>query len=301
MKSIFNILGFIVLANSLFAQQDAMYTQYMFNKLLINPGFTGSMESISTTVLYRNQWVGFEGAPTNFTLSSHMPFKGDPVNLGLTISNDAIGVSQRTGIFANYAYRMDVDFAKIGFGLNAGFNLNRMKWDEVKTIDPNDAAFLLETKTLFLPNAGIGVFLENKDYFAGISMPRLFANKIDYTKNSVSTSRLSRHYYLMGGYNYEINRDIVLKPSMLLKFVGGAPLQLDLTVGALFHNAVYVGTTFRSGDAMAIMVNYQMNDMLVIGYAADFTYSSLSRYQEGTHEILIQYNYGRTKTFRSKY
>ncbi len=283
------------------AQQDALYSQYMFNKLLINPGYTGQPEAISTTAAFRRQWVGFDGSPTNFSINSHMPFKGDQVNLGLIISSDNVGVTQTTGIFGTYAYRLNLDIGQLGLGVDAGFNLHRRKWGEVDPINPNDDVFLRDTKTLFLPNAGVGFYLENDVYYAGLSIPRLLANKIDYTKNDVSTSRLSRHYYLMGGYNYEINRDIVLQPSAMIRMVAGAPIEVDITAGALFNESIWIGTTFRTGDAIVLLLNYRLDDKIFIGYSADFTYSQLSRYSSGTHEITLRYNYAKAKSFRSKY
>ncbi len=285
----------------IYAQQDAVYSQYMFNKLLINPGYTGHPEAISSTVAFRRQWVGLDGSPTSFSANAHMPFKGDELNLGLILSNDMIGITQQTGVFATYAYRLNLDIGKLGIGMNAGFNVHRRKWEDINPIDANDAVFLQETRSLFLPNAGIGVYLENDLYYAGISIPRLLNNKIDYTKNNVSTSKLLRHYYLTGGVKYEINRDIEFQPSMLLRYVSGAPVELDLTAGALFHKTVWIGTTFRSGDAFALLVNYTIAKQITIGYSADFTYTGLSKYSEGTHEILLSYNYARAKTFRSKY
>ena len=304
MKRIVCILVVIsVWCNFASAQQDAMYSQYMFNMLAINPAYAGSQEALSTTMLMRRQWIGFAGSPTTITLSSHMPVKADMVNLGLNISHDRIGASQNTSLFASYAYRMDLDAGKLAFGISPGFNMFKMKWSQINPVDPTDVSFLSDSKTLVLPNAGLGAYFEHDLFYVGLSVPRILSNRLDFTKSkgTLSSARLRNHYYLTGGSEIEVSRNIKLQPSMLLKFVKNAPLELDLNFGALFHDAVSLAVSYRTGDALIFLAQYNVNEQLKIGYSYDFTYSKLATQNSGTHEIMIRYNYAVSKTFRSKY
>lgn len=284
-----------------FAQQDALYSQYMSNRLNYNPAFAGSVDAISNTLLMRNQWIGFDGAPLSFNLTSHGAFKLDKVNVGLALSHDRVGLTQFTGIFGNYAYRLDLDFGRLAFGLDAGVNIHRRAWEDIQAADQGDEAFATAVSSAILPNLGLGLYLENQLYYVGISAPRLLENKIKHSGVSTSKSELNRHYYLTGGIDLILTRDIQFQPSILLKYVANAPLELDITPGILIQNAVWVGTSFRTGDAFVLILQYNINDHIKIGYASDFAYTSVSNYNNGTHEIMFRYEYSKTRTFRSKY
>lgn len=299
MKRLLYILVLLPLLG--YSQQDALYSQYMNNRLSFNPAFAGSIDAISNTILMRNQWIGFDGAPLSFALTSHGAFKLDKINVGLALTHDRIGLTQNTGIFGNYAYRLDLDFGRLAFGVDAGFNLHRRVWEEADAIDGNDEAFIGNVNSVFLPNIGLGAYLENELYYVGISAPRLLENRIKHSGVSTTNAKLNRHYYLTGGIDLQVTRDIQFQPSILLKYVPRAPVELDITPGILIQEAVWIGTSFRTGDAFVLILQYNINDHIQIGYASDFAYTGISNYNNGTHEIMFKYEYSKTRTFRSKY
>jgi len=293
--------------SSIWAQQDAMYSQYMFNKLVINPAYAGSKNGLSTRATYRNQWVGFEGSPTIITLSGHSPLKGDKkVNVGGILYNDKIGATSVTGLFGNYAFRVELGGSKeepnnLAFGLSVGFDYYKKKWSEIEPLEPNDDAFLDIDRALFLPNAGFGIYFHNEKYYLGLSMPKLIENKLDFVNNTVSTGRRSRHYYFVTGGRIDLNENIQWHPSLLLKFVEAAPVQLDINSMVWFFETVAVGSSFRTGDAIVLLIEYEINDKIRIGYSYDFTLSEIRKYSRGAHEIVIGFDYNTSKTYDAKY
>lgn len=300
MKKYLLLSLFILSAAHVFAQQDPMYSQYMFNMLAVNPGYAGSREVLSLTALGRRQWVGIEGAPTTYTFSADMPIRNKKIGLGLNFSNDRLGIMSNTAVNISYAYRLRVSKKGIlGMGLQGGFNQYQADYGSV---DPSqnssyqsDPAFS-SSISRFMPNIGAGLWYSTDKFYAGLSVPKLLRNELDDMGNAANdlsyANRQNIHYFITAGYVFPLNDALMLKPSALLKVVHGSPVQLDVNANLWIHNVVGVGLSYRSGDSIDAMLEFQINPQLRIGYAYDYTLTKLQQYNSGSHEVMIRYEFG---------
>lgn len=303
------ILFVVAMANQAIAQQEYMFTHYMFNKMAINPGFTGTEDALSITGIHRSQWVAFEGAPTTQNITAHMPIEGKNFGVGLGISNDQIGPTQNIGINGNFAYHLKVnEEATLGLGLRAGINFFSNKLTSLKTVNTNDVAFAENISNKMLPNVGFGAFYYTDKYFAGISTPKLLQNNLDVndpTGTSLAIAHEKRHYFLMGGSIFDLTSDgqFKIKPTTLIKITGGAPIQLDLTGNVIYKEQISAGLSWRTGDAIGLLLGYNFNKDFSVGYSFDFSYTNTTfNYNGGSHEIMLQYNIPRgTSSSTPKY
>lgn len=312
------LLFFLFISGNIHGQQDAMFTKYMFNSLNFNPGYAGSKEYLSMVGLYRDQWLGLEGAPTTQTLSIHTPFK-ERVGLGLNISNDKIGVTGSTIGSLSYAYRIPFGKGIVSLGLQASFMNYRTNFDELDYKDPrsNDLSFK-DDINLWAPNFGTGVYYYSDKFYVGFSVPHLI--KTDLREESVSTTRwaqLYRHYYFTTGVAIPIRGEsLVFKPSLLIKSVGlfgdftsnsnnrnpvGAPTEFDLDLSLLFYQSLWVGASFRSSfeafigrtstvDSADLWAMMYLRKGIRVGLAYDFTLTELRNHNTGSFEIMLGYD-----------
>ena len=275
------------------AQYEPMFTQYMFNETFINPAYVGSHENVSITLLSRNQWVGIEGAPKTQTFSIHSPINGHRFGIGLAVRNENIGVSHQLGVYTNFAYRILFDNSALSFGLQGGFVNDESRYTEVLTTTPGDNQFSSDTRKVFLPNAGFGIYYFREKFYAGFSIPRLIENNVtpSLTNGSVQNSWNIEnwHYYFATGYVFDLNEDHKFKPSILVKAVQNAPVQLDVDANFLLKNFLWLGASYRSGDAIAAIIGFQVNKQLRFGYSYDYTLSKLQKYNSGSHEFTLGY------------
>ena len=314
---LFLIIFFI--SNNIHAQQDAMFTKYMFNSLNFNPGYAGSKEYLSLVALYRDQWLGLDGAPTTQTLSIHTPFK-DRVGFGLNISNDKVGVTGSTVGSLSYAYRVPFGKGKVSIGLQASFMNYRTDFAKLNYKDPrsNDLSFK-DDINLWAPNFGAGIYYYSDKFYVGFSVPHLI--KTDLRKESVSTTRwaqLYRHYYFTTGLAIPLRGEsLIFKPSLLIKSVGlfgdftsnsnnrmpvGAPTEFDIDISFLFYQSLWVGASFRSSieafigktstvDSADLWAMFYLNKGLRVGLAYDFTLTELRNYNKGSFEVMLGYDF----------
>jgi type IX secretion system PorP/SprF family membrane protein len=288
------VLGFILLltlSTTVTAQQDPMYTQYMFNTQTINPAYAGTWESVGFMALSRMQWVGIEGFPSTQTFSFQMPLKNKKVGVGLDIVNDRIGFENRFSLNADYSYKITFDrIGNLRMGLKAGFSIYNHNLTEHSLYDDMaDPAFAGDIENKLRPNVGIGFLLENPTYYAGISMPKLLGSKMSLDDNNFAVQGELRHFFLIAGYVYPINRDIKLKPTMLAKVVVGEPLQVDFTASVLLKDKISLGAMYRIGDSFGFMAQWVFERKLRVGYAIDFSTSNLRNYHNSSHEIMVSY------------
>ena len=283
-------------ARTVNAQQDPMFTQYMFNTLAINPAYAGSADIFTMMALSRHQWVGLEGAPTTQTLVLHTPLKNENIGLGLSIINDEIGPVKQTGFYGDFAYRLKVgDNSRLAFGLKFGANYFSADLSDLATVVEDDPANVNISGEI-LPNAGFGIYWSSKMFYLGASAPKLLMNEIG-EKNAVSgvVGEEERHYYLIGGMVFDLNDDVKFKPSFMARAVEGAPLSVDLTASFLFREKFWVGVMYRLDDSFGAILQFQFNEQLRAGYAYDMTTSRLGEYNGGTHEIMLSYDLRFTK------
>ncbi|MCU0442402.1 MAG: type IX secretion system membrane protein PorP/SprF [Bacteroidia bacterium] len=275
-----------------YAQQEPMYSQYMFNTMALNPAYAGSREVISTTLLGRAQWLGIEGAPKSQTLSIDAPIRNKKIGIGLIAFNDKIGLSRNTGIHGSYAYRIRFERTTLSMGLKLGIvhytaNLSQAALSTGNTSD--DRGFQNNLSTL-IPSAGAGIFFNSDKYYLGISAPNLYSRQIILDQD-IKINK-DNHIFLMGGYVFTLNNDIKLKPSGLMKFVKGAPIQFDLNTNVWFYDLLGLGVSYRTGDAIVGMVELQVRNNFRVGYSYDYTTTQLQKYNSGTHEIMLRFEFG---------
>lgn len=290
-------LFFLLHYNKVNAQTEPMYSQYMFNMININPAYAGSRSVPSLTTLFRKQWVGIPGAPQTTSLSLDMPLNNDKAGLGIQLLDDRLGVEKTTGAQLNYAYRIRVSEKGIlAMGIRAGLLNYRANYSEVSTLTENDPAFYQNVSGL-LPTAGAGLYYMTDKFYAGLSVPSLLQTKlIDQQQTSVSSKISNLHFFATMGYVLTLSDDIKLKPSVLVKSVSGAPIQLDFNSNIWLQDKISFGLSYRTGDAVVGMVEWQLNDQLRFGYDYDHTISNLNPYNQGTHEIMLRYEFGSART-----
>ncbi len=285
------LLIILVGSEKLLAQQDPMYTQYMDNLLVINPGFAGSKEMGNALLVARNQWVSFDGAPSTRSFAYHSPVQDKNLGIGISLLNDKIGPQKQTGLYLDYSYFLNIsETYKLGMGLKAGVSFYRADLAQLATINP-DPVFDNDIYENFLPNFGVGFYLFSDDTYFGLSMPKIIENKItrtDVSSGYVSVQKI--HMYVMGGKRFDLNEDIQLKTYSMLKYVKGAPVSFDLTALAGFKEKIWLGGMYRLGSSYGVLVQFKPSAKMMIGYAYDLTISELNSYNAGSHEILFSYD-----------
>jgi len=274
------------------AQQDPLFTQYMFNKLLVNPGYAGSKEVLSIDLLNRSQWTNIEGAPETLTLSAHTAMKNKNVGLGFYFSEDKVGPENNLGFMGTYAYRIYFDKGSLAFGLQFGFKYFNFNWAEMVLKQP-DYVFDPQDVRKITPDANFGIYYQSNRMFAGLSSKQLLENEYGYgTKDGkTSFSKLTRHFYLMGGFALPLASNIIFRPSMMAKYTPNAPIQVDMNASVLFSNVFWIGTSYRPGDAISLMTEIKLKDWLKLGYSYDININELQSLYSGSHEIRLGFEF----------
>ncbi len=270
-----------------YAQQDAQFTQYMYNTININPAYAGSRGAMSIFALYRTQWVGLDGAPTTNAVSINTPLNSSRLGLGVSVINDKIGPTQENTISADLSYTVPTsETFKLSFGIKATANLFDL---DVSRLSPKQAGdFSLQNFNKFSPNIGAGVYLHSDKAYIGLSIPN-FIETNRYDDNDVRIFKEKKSYYLIAGYVFDLNPTIKFKPALLTKMVEGAPLQVDLSGNFLFNDKFMIGAAYRLSAAMSGMVGFQVSDGMYIGYAYDLETTKLDNYNSGSHEVFLRY------------
>ena len=288
----------ILLAGFLFiegkAQQDPGYTQYMFNTLAINPAYAGSRGMISMLLLSRHQWVGFEGAPSTQTLSIHAPIKHFNSGLGFSIINDNIGPVHQTSVHFDYAFIIKMgETNRLSMGLKSGFKVYQSKLNQLSLDRDGDQLFAEDVRGKFLPNFGMGFYYYSDKFYLGLSTPELLKNELGESSQSQTKTlgREERHYFFTGGFVHDLSQDIKLKPSVLVRWLNGAPVTFDVTLNVILKEQIWAGVMHRFGDSFGILLQYQFHNNFRVGYAFDLSTTEMGRYNNGTHEIMLGYDF----------
>ena len=270
-----------------YGQQDAQFTQYMYNTINVNPAYAGSRGTMSIFALHRTQWVGLDGAPVTNNVSINTPLNGSNLGLGVSVINDKIGPTQENTLSADLSYTIPTsETFKLSFGIKATANLFDL---DVSRLNPaDDDPSLHDFSNKFTPNIGAGIYLHSDKAYVGFSIPN-FIETNRYDDNEVAIFREKINYYLMAGYVFDITSDIKFKPALLTKMVYGAPLQVDVSTNFMFNEKFVVGLAYRSSAAISAMVGFQVSDGMYIGYGYDHETTNLNRYNSGSHEIFLRY------------
>jgi type IX secretion system PorP/SprF family membrane protein len=287
MKKILTAL-MILTASSLFAQQEALFSQYMFNKLAINPGYAGSRDLLTADVIYRYQWVDIDGAPKTLNASINSPLTNPHLALGFSVSNDQIGPMSYTSAMATFAYRIIFPKSKLSFGISAGAKNNGITMDDFNAYNTDDPFLVSSLEKKVVPDANFGIYYYSDKFYVGLSSQQLLRNQtlvVDEAGSESQYSKLLTHFYLMSGVAIPLSEKIVFRPSMLAKFVQNAPPQLDLNASFLFVNTLWLGVSYRTEGAISFITEVNVNQNLRIGYSYDVWLNELKVYNKGSHEI----------------
>ena len=281
-------LVFLLISFSAFAQQDPLFSQYMFNKLALNPAYAGSREMLTIDMLDRYQWVGIDGAPRTFTVAAHMATRNNKVGLGLYAYRDALGPTINQGLMATYAYRLLLGKGTLSFGLQGGFKYFDFDWRQMNVEDP-DYTFNPQDVQRMIPDANFGVYYQNNRFFAGLSSKQLFQNEygLAVVNDKTTYTKLLRHFYGMAGVAVPIDDKIVFRPSVLAKFVKNAPMQVDVNASLLFSNIFWIGASYRTEKAIVFITEFRISEKFRVGYSYDIYLNELQPHNKGSHEIRL--------------
>ncbi|MEZ4811739.1 MAG: type IX secretion system membrane protein PorP/SprF [Allomuricauda sp.] len=280
---------------SLTAQQDAQYTQYMYNTLTVNPAYAGSRGQLSFAGLYRSQWVGLDGAPETFTINLHSPIRNSRLGYGISIVNDNIGdgVVQETYLDAVISYTLEfADDRKLSFGLKAGGNMISLDFNGLRNFD-QEVVNQDNIDNKFSPNFGLGFYYHTNTFYAGLSAPNILETEYFDNDNSEGVNFLSAqriNFYFITGYVFDLGTDLKFKPALLTKAVGGAPLQVDLSASFLFADKFSFGAAYRWDAALSGLVGFQLTEQLMVGLAYDKETTELggTQFNDGSFEVFLR-------------
>lgn len=272
-------------------QQDPHYTQYMYNMNVINPAYAGSKENLSFGLLYRKQWVDLEGAPSTLTFSGHTPV-GKNVGLGLSVISDEIGPVKEQNIAADFSYTLNLGGEhKLAFGLKAGVTMHKVGlFDQIGNgyVPHQDIGFSENTSNAYL-NLGTGVFYYTDKYYIALSVPNLMKSKhLDINGREFGSEEM--HYFLTGGYVFDLSDNVKFKPFAMLKSSFESPASLDVSTNFLFHEKFEIGATYRLDDSFGAMVNYAITPNVRLGYAYDHIVSDLNVTTPASHEVILLFD-----------
>jgi type IX secretion system PorP/SprF family membrane protein len=291
------IVSLVLVAGTLTinAQQDPMFTHYMYNTLLVNPGYAGSRNALTVTALHRSQWLNFKGAPTTQTLTLHAPLSNKHIGLGLSVLNDKIGPVNKTSLFVDFAYIISFkNSSKLALGLSGGVNIFKANLNTLELDQLNDPAFQNSINTI-TPDFGFGAYYSRERFYVGISAPNLIQSKysgVNQVDGNTLIGKEQRHYFIISGILFPITQNLAFKPTTLIKVTSSAPVQVDLTTSFIIMNRLLAGVMFRTGDALGALVGLDITEQLHIGYSFDWSYGIKTfEYNQGSHEILLRYDF----------
>ncbi|MBC2844754.1 PorP/SprF family type IX secretion system membrane protein [Winogradskyella flava] len=288
-------LSFLILIMGLstHAQQDPQYTQYMYNMSVLNPAYaTDDGSLINVGLLYRTQWAGSVGGPTTGTLFAHSTLT-NRLEGGISIIHDEIGdVVKQTNAFVDIAYVLPVgEMSKLSFGIKAGATFFSTDFNGFVYSDPLPDPAFAENLSRTFPNIGAGLFYFTENYYLGLSAPNLFESKhLDEDSGIVTQGSENIHLFFTGGYVFQINDNLKLKPAIMSKYVGGSPLSFDFTTNVLINEKIEIGAAYRFDDSLSGLVNLAITPSIRVGYAYDYTLSNLGKFNSGSHEIFLLFN-----------
>lgn len=290
-KLLIAIFVFILFTSVVYSQQDPQYTQYMYNMNILNPAYAGSKEYTTIGILGRTQWVGVDGAPQTATMSINGPV-GRNVGLGFSVIHDEIGPVKEDNVYADFSYTIHTsDEGKLAFGVKAGATFLNVR--EIITVDPDP---LNTPINQVAPNFGLGLFYYKERFYVGVSVPNILETRyLDRSNGIVSTASERIHYFATAGYVFDLDYNLKLKPSALVKATTGAPLSVDLSVNMLIQEKLELGLSMRIDDSVSAMVGFQVNNSLRVGYAYDYTTTRFGNFNSGSHEIMLIFDINKKK------
>ena len=274
-------------AGELYAQQEPQYTQYMYNTLTVNPGYTGSTGGLDAVLLHRSQWVGISGAPRTQAFAIHTPVS-DKVGVGFSAVNDRLGPSDEVYADGNFSYTLFLGMeSRLAFGLKAGARILNIDWSRGRYYQEGDPLLNTNINNRIAPTIGSGIHYYTDKFYAGVSVPNFIKdNYYDDIQETVVSDRL--HYYIIGGYVFDISESVKFKPAVLGKVVSGAPVTVDASANFLFQEKFTFGASYRWDDSVSALAGFQVSNAIFLGYAFDYSVTELNKYNDGSHEFILR-------------
>ena len=293
MKKIFKSLILLLLPVSLSAQLIPVNDHYVLNPLVINPAYAGSRGALDIALFYRRQWIGIEGAPETKTIAIDAPFLDSKLGLGLLITGDKVGVTKETKFLTSYAYRINMGDGQLSFGLGAGITTTNTAWSDLVVLDPGDEYYLIDSRVYLVPDFNFGIYYSHKNFFSGLSVPRLMEYKFDFQRNRYSSSfNPGQYQYLFNtGYSFTTGSKLRFIPSTLISFSPGEKLLYDINSNLSINDRLWFGISYRNGRSVSALVQLAVSDQFRLAYTYDFDLGRLERYNNGSHEIMLRYEF----------
>jgi type IX secretion system PorP/SprF family membrane protein len=293
MKRILKSFILLLIPLSLEGQLTPVTSQYVLNPLIINPAYAGNRGALNIATFYRSQWVGIAGAPKTITLTADSPFLDSKLGLGLVITADKLGVTKENHFTTYYSYKISVAEGNLSFGLGAGLITTNTAWSDLVVIDPGDENLLNDSRVFVVPDFSVGAYYSTPSYYAGLSIPKLVGYNFNMDKNKYSLTSNPGHYNFLinAGYIYDLSPKIKLLPSTLVTISPGEKLLFDLNAYVGINDRLWTGISYRNGRSFGVLCQFAINNQLRIGYTYDFDFGSLGRYSNGSHEIMLRYEF----------
>lgn len=301
---IFTFLIGLLIGGSTLAQQDALFSQYMFNPFAINPAYAGSRNSISAVLLHRSQWIGVEGAPLTQTFSVHTPAGEKGMAYGLNFVHDQIGPVRNFWGAATGAYHVKMKNAKLSFGLRAGFFNAILNRSLLTFENPTDQFNVTGKEGALIPSFDFGTYYYRDRFYAGIAINHLTRHNFNFNGYPVDSELfLKRHYMATVGTVLTIKPNFLLKPSLLVRYADGSMPSVDINISALIKQFWWIGASFRNMNSLVFLTEFNITDYMRAGYSFDLTLNELRKYNSGSHEIFIGFDFttGRGKNISPRY
>lgn len=293
MKRIIKTFFWLLIPLSLSGQLTPVTNQYVLNPLTINPAYAGNRGALNIAAFYRRQWVGITGAPETMTLAIDAPLLDAKLGLGLIITNDKIGVTKETQFNSYYSYKISMGEGNLSLGLGAGLITTNTAWSDLVVLDPGDEYYLIDSRVFFVPDFSFGAYYSYHNYFAGFSIPKLLGYRFDFDKNKYTLKvNPGQYYYLFNtGYVFNLTPKSKFFPSTLVTFSPGEKLLYDINAHFSFFDRLWVGASYRSNRSVAGLLQFAVNNQLKVAYTYDFDFGKLGRYSNGSHEIMLRYEF----------
>lgn len=282
-----SIIAVLLLALQVHGQQDPQYTQYMYNMNIINPAYAGSREGLSFGLLYRNQWSKIDGAPETGTFFGHSPI-GNNLGLGLSVIADQLGPVRETNTYVDVSYTLKLGGEhRLAFGVKAGATFHDIGLSSIDLIDPGDPFFQDINETT--PNIGAGFFYYTNKYYFAVSVPNMLASvHLDANGNKIGSE--TQHYFVTGGYVFDLSPNTELKPSFMVKSSFDAPTSFDVNLNARFFKKFEIGASYRLDDSFSGLVNFAISQSVRVGYAYDAVSSDIRAFAPASHEVMLLFD-----------
>ena len=296
-KHVYIIIGLLIwlkASSLLYAQQEPQYTQYMYNIGSFNPAYSSTVENIEITPLYRAQWLDIEGAPRTLRAGANIPFSNGRNGMSVNIIYDEIGPASQTFFDIGYSFQVKLsESTKLSFGIEGGASILNIDLSSGNFQNPNEPLLGQMQLNNFYPTVGAGLFLYDKDWYLGLSIPNFLSGEL-YNEEVTSIIQEEFQYNFIGGMVFGVSDDLQFKPAFLMNYTNGSPLNVNLSANALINQRFTLGISYRLDNAVSGLAGFQITNGVFAGYSYDHIINNLSSFANGSHELIFKFYLGRT-------